>query len=125
MRSIRSARRWSSGLCERSGEIAKGLSLSSSLQRLEYLAAGKFTEFGLRAHLDLADAFLADPQLLADLCQRLLGGAAESVSAYDDPPLTLVELTEPVSDRRSPLILSVFALVLVDGTVDAPRRTPP
>ena len=50
-----------------------GLFLSSSLQRLECLAAGKFTEFGLRADLDLTDAFLADPQPLADLSQRLLG----------------------------------------------------
>ena len=49
--------------------------VSSILQRFESLAAGKFTEFGMREHLDLADAFLADPQLLADLCQRLLGDA--------------------------------------------------
>ena len=102
-----------------------GLVFSSGLQRFECLAAGKLTEFRLDEALDLADAFLADPQLLADLCQRLLGGAAESVSTYDDPPLTLVELTEPVFDRRSPLILSLFALVLVEGAVARARRTPP
>ena len=90
-----------------------GLFVSSNLQRFECLAAGNFTEFSLPRHLDLADAFLADPQLLADLCQRQLGGAAESVSAYDDPPLTLFELAEPVFDCRSPLFLGLFALVLV------------
>ncbi len=44
-----------------------GFFFSLNLQRSECLAAGKFTELGLRVRLDLANAFLVDPQLLADL----------------------------------------------------------
>ena len=54
--------------------------------------------------LDLADTFLADPQLLADLRERLLGDAAEPVLARENPPLALVEPTEPgltADTRRS------------------------
>jgi len=62
---------------------------------------------------DLADAFLAGSQLPSDLCQRLLGTAADSVSAREDPPFTFVELTEPVPDQGPALVLGLFELALV------------
>ena len=51
-------------------------------------------ELVLGAGLDLADAFLGDPQLAAELLQGLLAGAVEAVAADDDPPLAVVEPAE-------------------------------
>jgi hypothetical protein len=70
---------------------------------------GDFSELGIGARFDLADAVLADPQVPADLHQRLLGGAADPKPAYDDPPLTLIEPTEPAFDRQLPLVPGLFA----------------
>src|SRR4051794_23825407 len=51
-------------------------------------------ELHLRTRLDLADAFLGDPQLAAELFQGLLAGAVDAVAADDDPPLAVVEPAE-------------------------------
>ena len=37
------------------------------------------------AFLELADAFLADTQVQADLLERLLGDAADPIAVHDDP----------------------------------------
>ena len=79
-------------------------------RRLHCLSLGDFSELGIGARFDLADAFLADPQLPADLHQRPLGGAADPESAYDDPPLTRFEPTEPAFDHHLPVVLGLFAL---------------
>ena len=65
------------------------------------------------AGLDLADALLADPHLLADLFQREFGTSPDPVPTGKDPPLSLVESIKTLRDRRPPLVLGRFALVFV------------
>ena len=53
--------------------------------------------------LDLADAFLADPQVPADLTKRLLGDTADPVAVDDDPALA------PFSRPRSRSTTALYA----------------
>ena len=73
---------------------------SSDSRRLDLLEAGEFTQLGECAGPHLADAFLADPQFLADLRQRQLWDTSDPVSAHEDPALTLLKLTKPAHRRR-------------------------
>ena len=86
---------------------------ASDFQRLDRLEAGEPTKLGMCAGLDLSDAFLADPQFLADLLKRQLWDASDPVSTHEDPPLTLFKPTEPAPDQGPAFVLLCFELVLV------------
>ncbi len=76
------------------------------------------------ALLELADAFLADPQVQADLAERLLGDAADPVVVRDDPPLALVQPAEEPIDRRSAPVPGLIPLVALALGVGRPRASP-
>ena len=58
------------------------------------------------AFLELADAFLADTQVQADLLERLLGDAADPIAVHDDPALAPVQSAE---ERSTTARLSSWA----------------
>ena len=69
------------------------------------------------AVFDLADTFLADPQLLADLHERLLRPPADPVAVRDDPPLARLEPTEPAPDCRSDPVPNLLPFGLIQAGV--------
>src|SRR4051812_44689947 len=82
-------------------------------RQLVLFRVGVPTKLGFGAGFDLADAFLGDPQLLADPPQRLLVGSADPVAAGDDSPLAIVEPTEQSLDLTLTLLMSLLLIVLV------------
>ena len=75
------------------------------------------------AFLELADAFLADTQVQADLLERLLGDAADPFAVHDDPALAPVQSAEEPLDHRSTLVLGLNRLVLIAHGIGAARES--
>src|SRR5262249_13532782 len=57
---------------------------ASEHRQVELFLAGDLAELVLGTGLDLADAFLGNPQLAAELLQGLLAGTAQTEAADDD-----------------------------------------
>src|SRR4051812_24470623 len=69
------------------------------------LPAGKPSETVQGPRLDLAHAFLRDPQIRANLAQSLLVNSSDPESADEDPPLAVVEPSEQArDDPLSPIL---------------------
>ena len=91
-------------------------------QQDELFRPGEPAELVLGDRFDLADAFLRDPQLLADLFQRLLASPSDPVAADEDPPLAVVEPGEQSRDRLLPPLLDVRLLEFVGAGIGGDRE---
>lgn len=68
---------------EEASDVADG----SQTRRLDGLPPGELPQLSVGALLDLADTFLADPHLQADLLEGTPGDAANPVAVFADPAL--------------------------------------
>ena len=76
------------------------------------------------ACLDLADPFLADPQVHADLLERPLGHAPDPVAVHDDPALAPVQSPQEPLDRRPTPLRCFIRLVTIAREIESPRGDP-
>src|SRR5262249_57431954 len=90
---------------------------ASKHRQVELLLAGDLAELVLGARFDLADAFLGDAQLAAELLEGLLAGAAQPEAADDNLALALVEPAEHPLDRLLHPLEGTLVLVLVGAVV--------
>src|SRR3954451_9924647 len=89
----------------------------SSTRQQELHLLGVLAELPPGAPLDLAHAFLRDPQLHTDLTQRLLACTSDPEATDEDPPLARVEPPEQARDDSLPLILGAPLLARVGAGV--------
>jgi hypothetical protein len=91
------------------------------LDQVSHLSEG--TELTQGARLDLADALLADPQLLANLYEGLLV-AGESEAADNDRPLPAGEVAEHLLDRGSKLLVVYFVGAVIVTVIGESLQQP-
>ena len=88
------------------------------------LQEGEPPELVMGACLDLADPFLADPQVHADLPERPLGHAPDAVAVHDDPALAPVQSPQEPLDRRSTPLRGFIRLVPIARGIERREGIP-
>src|ERR1700678_4140335 len=80
------------------------------MRGLDRLEMGDTPKLRVGAFQELSDALLADPQVQADLRERLLGATADPMTIHDDESLAPVEPAEQPLDHCSAHVVGLFLL---------------